>query len=531
MKTKNEDILDYTSGSSERSKFDQFLEGLKSMPVDIPLIIGGQDLKTSNWKEIHSPYDHSQYLGRYCLAGKNEITSGIESALDAKSSWERTPFQERASIFLKAADLVAGKYRNKLNASTMLGQGKNIYQAEIDCIAEFADFLRFNVEFAHRIFEIQPSSSEEVENKLHYRPLEGFVVAITPFNFTAIAGNLSCAPALMGNTVIWKPSDKQMYSAVVLMEIFKEAGLPDGVINMVQSDPQEFCEACLSHPEFAGLHFTGSSAVFDALWKQIGSNISIYKNYPKIVGETGGKDFVFVDVTAKLPEVATALIRGAFEYQGQKCSAASRAYVPKSKWNELFEIIKKEMKKVSVGSPEEHHFINSVISRDAFDRAARYIEDAKANKDCTIALGGNYDDSVGYYVDPTIILCDDSKAASMTEEIFAPILSVYLYEDMSIESICEIIDDSEYALTGAIFAEGEDFIKKLTYLLRNTAGNFYINDKPTGAVVDRQPFGGARKSGTNDKAGSMLNLLRWVSPQTQKRNNNPPSEIDYPFMK
>lgn len=528
----NEPILNYAAGSPEKVELKKMLKKLKSEFWDIPMIIGGKEVRTGNTKDIRPPHELSHKLGHFHEGGAEHVKMAIDAALEAKKDWETMPWEERAAIFLKAADLMSGPYRAKMNAATMLGQSKNIFQAEIDCVVELADFFRFNVSYMTQIYQEQPFSPKTNWNRLEYRPLEGFVFALTPFNFTSIAGNLPGAPALMGNTVVWKPARTQIYSAYVIMEILKEAGLPDGVINMINVGGSAAGEVIFNHKDFAGLHFTGSMETFQFLWKKIGQNISSFRTFPRIVGETGGKDFVMVHPSANSKQVATALVRGAFEFQGQKCSAASRAYIPKSMWDEVFTYMKEDMATFKMGTVEDFsNFINAVIDESAFNSITSYIDFAKSANDAEIIIGGNYDKSKGYFIDPTVIKTDNPHFKTMEEEIFGPVLTIYVYEDEKYEETLELLDStSPFALTGAIFARDRKAVQKAVCKLRNAAGNFYINDKPTGAVVGQQPFGGARGSGTNDKAGSMLNLFRWISPRTIKENFVTPTDYRYPFM-
>lgn len=528
----NETVLSYAPGSSERTALQTELNKRRSAIIDIPMHINGMDVYTDEKISIAPPYDHQHLIGMYNKGNASHIESAINAALAAADAWACTPWTARASIFQKAADLIAGPYRAKINAATMLAQSKNAYQAEIDAACELIDFLRFNVHFMQHIYEQQPYSPPGMKNTLDYRPLEGFVLAVTPFNFTAIAGNLPTAPALMGNVVVWKPAESQIYSAQVIMEVLIEAGLPAGVINLIFTDGPLTGEIAFSHRDFAGVHFTGSTGVFQHFWKTIGSNISRYKSYPRIVGETGGKDFVVAHHSADAKVVATALIRGAFEFQGQKCSAASRAYLPKGMWPKIEAELKSMLAEISVGSPEDFsNFVNAVIDEKAFDKIVSYIERARHIKGNTIVFGGTYDKSVGYFIDPTIILSSDPHSLTMEEEIFGPVLTIYLYEDDAFEATLDLVDStSPYALTGAVIAKDKSAISMATQKLRNAAGNFYINDKPTGAVVGQQPFGGGRASGTNDKAGSYLNLLRWVSPRNIKETFVPPTDYKYPFL-
>jgi 1-pyrroline-5-carboxylate dehydrogenase len=528
----NEPILNYSAGSNERLKLIQALESLKSEFKDIPMVINGLQVTTEETVDISPPYDHKNIIGQYHYASEEEIEFAINSALDASEKWANTDMHTRANIFLKAADLIATKYRYKINAATMLAQSKNAFQAEIDSACELIDFLRFNVHYMYKIYSEQPISTVGQRNTIDYRPLEGFVVAISPFNFTAISGNLPTAPALMGNTVVWKPSSSQVYSAAVVMEVLIEAGLPAGVINMVFCDGSALSEIALKHPDFAGIHFTGSTKTFNYFWKTIGENIDRFKTYPRIVGETGGKDFVVAHKSADAKVVATALVRGAFEFQGQKCSAASRAYLSKSIWNDVFKEMHLMLNEIKVGSPENfENFINAVIDKRAFDKITDYIEKARNLPENQIIAGGTSDNKTGYFIDPTVILTSNPTSLTMVEEIFGPVLTIYLFDDDQFESTLELVDEtSPYALTGAIIANDMEAVQSASKALRNAAGNFYINDKPTGATVGQQPFGGARKSGTNDKAGFYLNLLRWVSPRNIKENFLSPTDYKYPFL-
>ena len=530
-KAVNEPNLDYRKDSPERARVLKAIAKFKSQYTEIPLTIGGKKIKTGSIAKMYPPHELSHCLGEFHQGEKKHFVQAIEAALAAKNKWENTSWQERSTIFLKAAYLLTTKYRAKMNAATMLCQSKNVYQAEVDCICEMADFLRFNVQFVNEIYGEQPISTPGVWNRMEYRPLEGFVFAITPFNFTAIAANLPSAPAMLGNTVVWKPADSQVFSAMVIMEIFEEAGLPPGVINMVMGDGPSMGEVVFSHPDFAGLHFTGSTGVFKSLWKTVSHNLDNYKSYPKIVGETGGKDFVVAHHTSNPRQVATALSRGAFEYQGQKCSAASRAYISESIWDETWKFLKADIESFKMGSTEDFgNFINAVIDEKAFDKIASYLDDTR-NSDAEILIGGGYNKSKGYFIEPTVIKVNDPFYRTMCEEIFGPVLTVYVFKDSEFEKTLDLVDNtSEYALTGSIIAADRDIIRLASEKLRHAAGNFYINDKPTGSVVAQQPFGGARGSGTNDKAGSKFNLLRWVSPLTVKENFNPPTDYKYPFL-
>ncbi|GAB2768184.1 L-glutamate gamma-semialdehyde dehydrogenase [Salinimicrobium soli] len=527
----NEPIKSYAPGTPEREAVLKAYKELYNSKVEVPLYIGGEEIKTGDTAPMNPPHDHQHHLGDYHKASKEHVEKAISTALEAREKWANLEWEQRAAVFLKAADLIAGPYRYKINAATMIGQSKNIFQAEIDSACELIDFLRFNVEYMSRIYEEQPESSAGAWNRLEYRPLEGFVYAVTPFNFTAIAGNLPSAPALMGNVAVWKPSDSQVYSAQVIMEVFKEAGLPDGVINMVMGDPKMISDVVLSNRDFAGIHFTGSTTVFKSLWKQIGENIHNYRSYPRIVGETGGKDFILAHPSAKPKQVSTAISRGAFEFQGQKCSAASRVYIPKSMWEEVKKYVVEDVKSFKMGSPEDmSNFITAVIHEASFDKLAKYIDAAKEDNDAEIVVGGNYDKSKGYFIEPTVILTSNPKYSTMCTELFGPVVTVYLYEDDQWSETLKLVDDSEYALTGAILSQDRYAAAEATIALQNAAGNFYINDKPTGAVVGQQPFGGARGSGTNDKAGSILNLYRWVSPRTIKETFVTPTDYRYPFL-
>lgn len=529
---KNEPILDYAPGSPERKKLVEQIEKMRNQIIEIPQVINGKLIFTNKTTKVSPPHDHKHLLA-YCHEGENKhIDQAIEAALAAKENWENMPWEHRSSIFLKAAALSAGKYRAELNAATMLGQSKNVYQAEIDSACEWVDFLRFNTKFVAEIYQNQPISGDGLWNRVEYRALEGFVLAITPFNFTAIAGNLPVAAAIMGNVVVWKPSPTQVYSAHVLMKILLEAGLPAGVINMIFTDGPATGEKALKHPDLAGVHFTGSTKTFQLFWKTIGANIENYKTYPKIVGETGGKDFVLAHESANITALVTGLVRGAFEYQGQKCSAASRAYIPKSIWPEVKNLLLEQIKSIKMGGTEDFgNFVNAVIDERSFDKIMGFINEAKASSEVEVIAGGQGDKSKGYFIEATVLLTTNPKYSTMCNEIFGPVLTIYLYEPADFEHTCKLVDStSSYALTGAIFSQDRDAIVKASQLLKHAAGNFYINDKPTGAVVGQQPFGGARQSGTNDKAGSMLNLLRWVSPRTIKETLVSPEQYGYPFM-
>ncbi|MES2733780.1 MAG: L-glutamate gamma-semialdehyde dehydrogenase [Bacteroidota bacterium] len=529
---KNEPILNYAPGSKERKDLKDAIELARNQQIEIPMYIGGQEVFTEQRKPINPPHDHQHILGYFHEGDVSYVAQAIQAALNAKEAWANLNWEHRASIFLKAAELIAGPYRSKLNAATMLGQSKNAFQAEIDSACEIIDFLRFNVFFANQIYEQQPESSAGIWNRTEHRPLEGFIFALTPFNFTAIAGNLPTAPALMGNTVVWKPADSQIYSAYVLMQIFREAGVPDGVINLIYVNGPEAGKVIFAHPDFAGIHFTGSTGVFQSIWKAIGENIHRYKSYPRIVGETGGKDFVLAHHSAHPQALATALVRGAFEYQGQKCSAASRAYIPANLWEEVKGYMLADLADIKMGGVEDFsNFFNAVIDERSFDKIVRYLDEAKKNPTVKVIAGGNYDKTKGYFVEPTVLEVLDPQYVTMCEEIFGPILTIYIYQPDNFEDILTLVDStSPYALTGAIFAQDRYAIDLASQKLVHAAGNFYINDKPTGAVVGQQPFGGARASGTNDKAGSMINLLRWVSPRTIKETFSPPIDYTYPFM-
>ncbi len=529
---KNEPIYSYAPGTSDREKLEKALKKLKGMKIEVPMIIGGKEVKTADKVDMTTPHDHGYVLGHYYKGGKKEVEGAVKAALDAKAKWEAMDWADRASVFLKAADLIAGKYRYELNAATMLAHDKNIFQAEIDAVCELVDFWRYNVYFAEQIYNQQPDNQPLMWNRLDYRPLEGFVFAVTPFNFVSIAGNLPTSPAIMGNTVVWKPASSAVYTAHFLMKILKEAGLPDGVINMITARGADVGELILKNPNLAGIHFTGSTVTFQTMWKTVGGNIEKYKSYPRIVGETGGKDFVFVHKSADIAQTATALTRGAFEYQGQKCSAASRAYIPKSMWPDIKKILLEQIDDMKKGDPDDvSNFFNAVIDKAAFNTIKEYIDFAKASGDAELICGGGCDDSKGYFIDPTIFVAKKPDFRLMREEIFGPVLTVYLYDDDKFEETLHICDKtSPYALTGAIFAIDREAIATAAKILRNAAGNFYINDKPTGAVVGQQPFGGARASGTNDKAGSYLNLIRWTSPRTIKETFLPPSDYRYPFQ-
>ncbi len=528
----NEKVLDFRPGSPEKAALKAALEEFMTSQTEVFQHINGQKISTDTRVSIHPPHLFRHELGHFHKGAAVHVQQAIDAALKAKPAWEALSWEDRAAIFLKAADLLAGPYRAKMNAATMLGQSKNVFQAEIDCVAELCDFWRLNAAFMAEIFSGQPQSTAQVWNRMEYRPLEGFVFAITPFNFTSIAGNLPAAPALLGNTIIWKPAETQTFSAAVIMEVLEAAGLPPGVINLILVDGPVAGDIIFSHPDFAGLHFTGSTKVFQSLWHTIGTNISKYRSYPRIVGETGGKDFVLAHPSADVQAVVTALARGAFEYQGQKCSAASRAYIPKSLWKEVSAQLAGMVDSFRMGSPEQFgNFINAVIDGRAFDKITNYIAEAKKSDGVSVLTGGTYQKTEGYFIKPTVLVCEDPKYRTMQEEIFGPVLSIYVYPDKKFNEVLELIDQtSPYALTGAVFSQDRQAIAQATQRLRHAAGNFYINDKPTGAVVGQQPFGGARGSGTNDKAGSVLNLYRWLSPRAIKENFLPPTDYRYPFM-
>ena len=528
----NEPVLNYAPGSPERKALKAKLQEMRAEVIDVPMYIGGEAVHTDKKGDLRPPHDHQHLLGRYSIGDASHVTAAINAAMKAKDAWANMEWEQRASIFLKAAELLAGPYRAKINASTMLAQSKNAFQAEIDASCEMIDFLRFNVEYAREIYTQQPISSKGIYNRVEQRPLEGFVFALTPFNFTAIAGNLPTSVAMMGNTVVWKPAFTQIYSANVLMEVFMEAGLPAGVINLVFTGGAETGDVIFNHPDFAGIHFTGSTGVFQDIWKTIGNNIHKYKSYPRIVGETGGKDFILAHHSANPKEVITALSRGAFEYQGQKCSAASRAYIPSNMWEEVKQGLITDLASMKMGPTEDfENFVNAVIDEKSFDKLVSYIENAKKSSDVEIIAGGTYDKSKGYFIAPTIIVAKDPKYVTMCEELFGPVLTIYVYDANKFEETCELVDStSTYALTGSIMSKDRYAIQTATKKLVNAAGNFYINDKCTGAVVGQQPFGGARASGTNDKAGSLINLLRWVSPRTIKEALVPPTDYRYPFL-
>jgi 1-pyrroline-5-carboxylate dehydrogenase len=531
-KAVNEPVKSYAPNSPEKEAVLAAYKKMWNSKTEVPLYIGSEEIKTGNTRNMTAPHDHKHIVGTYHLAKKSHVEKAISNALAAKSKWASMAWEQRAAIFLKAAELIAGPYRARINAATMIAQSKNLFQAEIDASCEFIDFLRFNVEFMTQIYSDQPKSNSDMWNRLEYRPLEGFVYAITPFNFTAIAGNLPASAAMMGNVVVWKPSDSQVLSAKIIIDVFKEAGVPDGVINVVFGDAVMITDTVIASRDLAGIHFTGSTHVFKDIWAKVGTNIHHYKTYPRIVGETGGKDFIVVHPSSNIKQVATGIIRGAFEFQGQKCSAASRGYVPQSLWPELKKQLITDVKSMKMGSPEEcGNFITAVIHEGSFDKLAGFIDQAKKDTDAEIIVGGNYDKSVGYFIEPTIIVTTNPHYSTMSTELFGPVMTLYVYEDAKWEETLELVDStSEYALTGAVFSQDRYAIEQATVALQNAAGNFYINDKPTGAVVGMQPFGGARASGTNDKAGSPLNLLRWVSPRTIKETFVTPEDYRYPFL-
>ena len=531
-KAKNEVVKSYIPGSKERDEIQKTYKEMINSFTEVPMYINGKDVKSQNKKQISPPHDHQNIVGEYYIAEPKHIDDAIESALAAKENWENMSWENRSAIFLKAAELIAGPYRSKINAATMIGQSKTVHQAEIDSACELIDFLRFNVEFATQIYSNQPESDGDAWNRVEYRALEGFVYAVTPFNFTAIAGNLPTCMAMLGNVVLWKPSSTQILSAKIIIDVLKEAGLPDGVINAVYGNAALITEKALSHKEFSGLHFTGSTSVFNSFWKTIGDNISNYNTYPKIVGETGGKDFILAHQSANPKQVSTAITRGAFEFQGQKCSAASRGYISESLWNKVKGYLEDDLKSISMGSPENfENFVTSVIDEKSFDKISKYIDDANNSDSAEVIIGGSYDKSKGYFIEPTVILTSDPNYVTMREEIFGPVMTIYVFKDSDFDKTLDLVDKtSEYALTGAILANDRYIVEKATKALKNSAGNFYINDKPTGAVVGKQPFGGARGSGTNDKAGSMLNLLRWVSPRLIKETFVTPTDYKYPFL-
>ncbi|HEX8268880.1 MAG TPA: L-glutamate gamma-semialdehyde dehydrogenase [Flavobacterium sp.] len=531
-KAVNEPVKSYAPNSPEKAAVLAAYKEMWNAKIEVPLFIGSERIKTGNTREITAPHDHKHVVGTYHLAEKQHVEQAIANALESKTAWANMEWEHRAAIFLKAAELIAGPYRAKINAATMIGQSKNIYQAEIDASCELIDFLRYNVEFMAQIYSDQPKSDSGVWNRLEYRPLEGFVYAITPFNFTAIAANLPASAAMMGNVVVWKPSDSQVFSAKIILDVFKEAGLPDGVINVLFGDAAMISDIVFNSRDFAGVHFTGSTEIFKNIWQKIGNNIHRYKTYPRIVGETGGKDYIVAHPSANVKQVVTGIVRGAFEYQGQKCSAASRAYIPQSLWPAVKEQLVADVKSLKMGSPEDFgNFITAVVHEGSFDKLAGFIDQAKNDDDAEILVGGNYDKSVGYFIEPTVIVTTNPDYKIMCTELFGPVISIYVYEDQNWVETLKLVDNTtEYALTGAIFSQDRYAIAEATKVLENSAGNFYINDKPTGAVVGMQPFGGARASGTNDKAGSMMNLLRWTSARTIKETFVTPEDYRYPFL-
>ena len=531
-KAVNEPVKGYAPNSPEKTRVLEAYKAMWNSKIDVPLYIGSEEIFTGNTKNMSAPHDHHHVVGTYHLAEKSHVEKAIANALESRTKWANMAWEQRAAIFLKAAELIAGPYRAKINAATMIAQSKTIHQAEIDASCELIDFLRFNVEFMTQIYADQPASNSDMWNRVEYRPLEGFVYAVTPFNFTAIAANLPASAALMGNVVVWKPSDSQVFSAKIIIDVFKEAGVPDGVINVVFGDPVMITDTVLASPDFAGIHYTGSTFIFKEIWKKIGTNIHNYKTYPRIVGETGGKDFIIAHPSANTKQVTTAITRGAFEFQGQKCSAASRAYIPQSMWPAVKEQLIKDVNSMKMGSPEDFsNFITAVIHEGSFDKLASFIDQAKKDTDAEIIVGGNYDKSKGYFIEPTVIVTTNPKYATMETELFGPVITIYVYEDAKWAETLQLVDQtSEYALTGAVLSTCRYAIEEATIALQNAAGNFYINDKPTGAVVGMQPFGGARASGTNDKAGSAQNLLRWVSPRTIKETFVTPEHYSYPFL-
>ena len=531
-KAVNEPVKGYAPNSPEKVKVLDAYKAMWNSKIDVPLYIGSEEIFTGNTRNMTAPHDHQHVVGTYHLAEKSHVEKAIANALESRTKWANMAWEQRAAIFLKAAELIAGPYRAKINAATMIAQSKTIHQAEIDASCELIDFLRFNVEFMTQIYADQPASTSDMWNRVEYRPLEGFVYAVTPFNFTAIAANLPASAALMGNVVVWKPSDSQVFSAKIIIDVFKEAGVPDGVINVVFGDPVMITDTVLASPDFAGIHYTGSTFIFKEIWKKIGENIHRYKTYPRIVGETGGKDFVIAHPSANVKQVTTAITRGAFEFQGQKCSAASRAYIPQSMWPAVKEQLIADVATMKMGSPEDFsNFVTAVIHEGSFDKLAKYIDQAKKDADAEIIIGGNYDKSKGWFVEPTVIVTTNPKYATMETELFGPVITIYVYEDAKWAETLTLVDQtSEYALTGAVLSTDRYAIEEATVALQNAAGNFYINDKPTGAVVGMQPFGGARASGTNDKAGSAQNLLRWVSPRTIKETFVTPEHYSYPFL-
>jgi len=531
-KAVNEPVKGYAPNSPEKTRVLEAYKAMWNSKIDVPLYIGSEEIFTGNTKNMSAPHDHQHVVGTYHLAEKSHVEKAIANALESRTKWANMAWEQRAAIFLKAAELIAGPYRAKINAATMIAQSKTIHQAEIDASCELIDFLRFNVEFMTQIYADQPASNSDMWNRVEYRPLEGFVYAVTPFNFTAIAANLPASAALMGNVVVWKPSDSQVFSAKIIIDVFKEAGVPDGVINVVFGDPVMITDTVLASPDFAGIHYTGSTFIFKEIWKKIGENIHNYKTYPRIVGETGGKDFIIAHPSANIKQVTTAITRGAFEFQGQKCSAASRAYIPQSMWSAVKQQLITDVNSMKMGSPEDFsNFITAVIHEGSFNKLASFIDQAKKDSDAEVIIGGNYDKSKGYFIEPTVIVTTNPKYATMETELFGPVITIYVYEDAKWAETLTLVDQtSEYALTGAVLSTCRYAIEEATVALQNAAGNFYINDKPTGAVVGMQPFGGARASGTNDKAGSAQNLLRWVSPRTIKETFVTPEHYSYPFL-
>ena len=531
-KAVNEPVKGYAPNSPEKTRVLEAYKAMWNSKIDVPLYIGSEEIFTGNTKNMSAPHDHQHVVGTYHLAEKSHVEKAIANALESRTKWANMAWEQRAAIFLKAAELIAGPYRAKINAATMIAQSKTIHQAEIDASCELIDFLRFNVEFMTQIYADQPASNSDMWNRVEYRPLEGFVYAVTPFNFTAIAANLPASAALMGNVVVWKPSDSQVFSAKIIIDVFKEAGVPDGVINVVFGDPVMITDTVLASPDFAGIHYTGSTFIFKEIWKKIGENIHNYKTYPRIVGETGGKDFIIAHPSANVKQVTTAITRGAFEFQGQKCSAASRAYIPQSMWSAVKQQLITDVNSMKMGSPEDFsNFITAVIHEGSFNKLASFIDQAKKDSDAEVIIGGNYDKSKGYFIEPTVIVTTNPKYATMETELFGPVITIYVYEDAKWSETLTLVDQtSEYALTGAVLSTCRYAIEEATVALQNAAGNFYINDKPTGAVVGMQPFGGARASGTNDKAGSAQNLLRWVSPRTIKETFVTPEHYSYPFL-
>ena len=531
-KAVNEPVKSYAPNSPEKAKVLEAYKKMWNETIDVPSYIGSEEIRTGNTRNMTAPHDHQHVVGTYHLVEKSHVEKAIANCLENRTTWANMAWEQRAAIFLKAAELIAGPYRARINAATMIAQSKTIFQAEIDASCELIDFLRYNVEFMTQIYNDQPTSVSDIWNRVEYRPLEGFVYAVTPFNFTAIAANLPASAAMMGNVVLWKPSDSQVFSAKVIIDVFKEAGLPDGVINVVFGDAAMISDTAFASPDFAGIHYTGSTFIFKEIWKKIGNNIHTYKTYPRIVGETGGKDFILAHPSANVKQVVTGIVRGAFEFQGQKCSAASRAYIPQSLWNDVKSKLLSDLQSLKMGSPEDFgNFITAVIHEASFDKLASYIDQAKKDADAEIIAGGNYDKSKGYFIEPTVIVTTNPKYATMETELFGPVITIYVYEDSKWHETLQLVDGtSEYALTGAVFSQDRYAIEEATVALQNCAGNFYINDKPTGAVVGMQPFGGARASGTNDKAGSMQNLLRWVSPRTIKETFVTPEDYRYPFL-